>query len=336
MRDLLPFFVVAAAAVALFSVSLVAAVEAQSSPETIASASSAFPRMVSPDTPLNILTLRQLPMALLERATPLALLAGTLLVLFFAFKVFLGRRLLPKEWEFDPPWTGVDVLDIAAIAILLLVALQFFFPKDPHTSTGAGTWAAELIFRVLLAAAILVIVRYRSQLLGRDVRAFQAVGLRKNRLGRNIRLGVVAFLCFLAFGFAIGYIQNWFVQHFELKVIPQQPVELMRSAHTLATQIALPILAVIIAPFAEELFFRGFLQGLLRKHCGSNLAIFGTALFFASAHTNVFLFLPLFVLGLMLGYLYDRTQSLAAPIAMHFCQNAVTLCVTVASRLTQT
>jgi len=34
---------------------------------------------------------------------------------------------------------------------------------------------------------------------------------------------------------------------------------------------------------------------------------------------------PLLVLGIALGYVYDRTQSLAAPLALHMVFNGMTL-----------
>jgi hypothetical protein len=59
-------------------------------------------------------------------------------------------------------------------------------------------------------------------------------------------------------------------------------------------------------------------------------AIFGTALLFANFHANVWPTpIPLFVLALGLGWLAYRTQSVAAPIALHMMFNAMTFVATV-------
>lgn len=52
-------------------------------------------------------------------------------------------------------------------------------------------------------------------------------------------------------------------------------------------------------------------------------AIFGTALFFAVGHGTWPHPIPLFVLGLGLGYLFHRTQSLVAPVTTHLLFNSV-------------
>jgi membrane protease YdiL (CAAX protease family) len=54
------------------------------------------------------------------------------------------------------------------------------------------------------------------------------------------------------------------------------------------------------------------------------VAVYATALFFAAAHSSVWPTpVPLFVLGLALGLLYHRTQSLVAPVVLHGLFNAV-------------
>jgi len=46
---------------------------------------------------------------------------------------------------------------------------------------------------------------------------------------------------------------------------------------------------------------------------------------FALIHWNAYVFLQIFVLGLMLAYLFEKTGSLVAPITVHICHNTVTL-----------
>jgi len=55
------------------------------------------------------------------------------------------------------------------------------------------------------------------------------------------------------------------------------------------------------------------------------LAVFGSSLLFAVAHSNVWPTpIPLFLLGCGLGYLMQRTRSLFAPITLHALFNSVT------------
>lgn len=83
------------------------------------------------------------------------------------------------------------------------------------------------------------------------------------------------------------------------------------------------ILAVVPA-VCEELFFRGTLQTIFRRwFSNSHIAIIVTAAVFSMAHGDMFNFLPRFMLGIVLGYLYEGSCNLFVCMAAHFINNAV-------------
>ena len=83
------------------------------------------------------------------------------------------------------------------------------------------------------------------------------------------------------------------------------------------------LLATIIAPFLEEVFFRGFCYPILKKKWGAGAAMLLTSLFFATIHANTFAFWPIFVLGMALAYLYEKRRSLTAPVVLHLVHNSI-------------
>lgn len=85
------------------------------------------------------------------------------------------------------------------------------------------------------------------------------------------------------------------------------------------------ITASIAAPLFEEFLFRGFLLASLTSLVSVNGAIVGSALVFALAHLSLSEVLPLFVLGLVLGVVYTRSQNLLAPMLLHGLWNSGTL-----------
>src|SRR5690606_27622163 len=92
--------------------------------------------------------------------------------------------------------------------------------------------------------------------------------------------------------------------------------------------------AVGLAPLVEELFFRGYVHGVLRAHTG-RYAVWFSALLFAGVHFYVINFLPLFVLGVALARLYERAGSLATAVVAHAAVNAsVTVIAALARSLT--
>ncbi len=81
---------------------------------------------------------------------------------------------------------------------------------------------------------------------------------------------------------------------------------------------------VVLAPLAEELFFRGLLESMFRQHVRSPwAAILGAAFLFALIHAPQYQDMPaLIILGAALGYNYERTGRLTAPILLHGLFNA--------------
>jgi membrane protease YdiL (CAAX protease family) len=89
-----------------------------------------------------------------------------------------------------------------------------------------------------------------------------------------------------------------------------------------------------LAAFAEELFFRGFLQRTLfhwlrRKH----LAVILTAAIFSFIHFQFYGFLPRMMLGVLLGYLYLWSGDIRVSMLVHFLNNFTTLLVAYAYNL---
>ncbi len=85
--------------------------------------------------------------------------------------------------------------------------------------------------------------------------------------------------------------------------------------------------AVVLAPLAEEVFFRGLLQSFFRRQLGSpRIAILIASVIFAAMHTNQPQAIPaLLALSLALGYNYERTGRLTSPIIIHAIFNAVSI-----------
>jgi membrane protease YdiL (CAAX protease family) len=86
---------------------------------------------------------------------------------------------------------------------------------------------------------------------------------------------------------------------------------------------------VILAPVAEELFFRGLLLRGLWRSFGSRTAILVSAVVFGLSHfagPTVQTVLPILAttaLGLVLGWVFLRTRNLAVPVMVHVLQNAL-------------
>lgn len=80
----------------------------------------------------------------------------------------------------------------------------------------------------------------------------------------------------------------------------------------------------LLAPVCEELVFRGaVLRALLRWSSQHWVAITVSALFFALIHANPAQMPHAFIIGLLLGWLYYRTDSVVPGIVYHWVNNSV-------------
>ncbi|UOQ54242.1 CPBP family intramembrane glutamic endopeptidase [Hymenobacter cellulosivorans] len=80
------------------------------------------------------------------------------------------------------------------------------------------------------------------------------------------------------------------------------------------------------AAIGEELFFRGVLQrNLVEWFRSRHVGVFVAAAIFSAIHMQFLGFVPRFVLGLILGYLYEWSGNILVPMTAHFTQNAFQL-----------
>ena len=82
-------------------------------------------------------------------------------------------------------------------------------------------------------------------------------------------------------------------------------------------------------PFTEEIFFRGFIFAGLAPRWGVARAVVASALFFSLFHLSLGLIVPIFITGLLLAWLYQRTGSLWPPIVAHAGQNSLAIALTI-------
>jgi membrane protease YdiL (CAAX protease family) len=88
----------------------------------------------------------------------------------------------------------------------------------------------------------------------------------------------------------------------------------------------LSLLAVgIIGPIFEEILFRGLIFGELRKITTVRAALFIQAALFGICHFNVIQSSYAFVIGILIGFVYYRSNSIIAPMIVHIAINSSTV-----------
>ena len=83
------------------------------------------------------------------------------------------------------------------------------------------------------------------------------------------------------------------------------------------------LMLVVLAPVMEEVLFRGILLESVRSKHSAGRAIVVSALMFGVIHLIPQQVVNAFVIGLILGYIYVRTESLWPVIVIHALNNAM-------------
>lgn len=98
--------------------------------------------------------------------------------------------------------------------------------------------------------------------------------------------------------------------------------ELMQRAATQPwTTLATLLVAVIVAPCCEEVFFRGYFFQGLRLRLSIWLAVVLSAVIFGMAHGDLGSLVLLIIIGLALAIIRWRTRSIWPGIALHMLNN---------------
>ena len=87
------------------------------------------------------------------------------------------------------------------------------------------------------------------------------------------------------------------------------------------------VVIAIVPAVSEELVFRGVIQKNLVRWFSPHVGVWLGAAIFSAIHFQFFGFVPRFVLGLVLGYLYLWSGNILVSMAAHFMQNAFQLLI---------
>ncbi len=205
----------------------------------------------------------------------------------------------------------VAVVGVGVISLVVELAGVDTVGDTPPGVTIGGTYVQDL---ALIGASLLL-----ARLLDPPATPGK-FGLRLTRLGPAVGWTLLSWVCFFAFatvwGLALGITEE-----------DDLPDELGVDGST-AALVAVSLLVCVLAPIAEELFFRGFCFTALRRALGMLPAAALTGIIFGAIHlggTDIEFIVPLMVFGFFLCLLYVWTDSLLPCIVLHALNNALAL-----------
>ena len=106
---------------------------------------------------------------------------------------------------------------------------------------------------------------------------------------------------------------------------PQELIALFQGGGDPLAIVALVLMTVVLAPIVEELIFRGCLYRFLKSQTTVLPAQIISGILFSLMHANMFSFLPLVVVGVLLVRVYEKTGNILVSIWFHAFFNGYTL-----------
>jgi len=190
------------------------------------------------------------------------------------------------------------------------------------TAEGVTIWRVVVASLSFQGAGLVLIARFLRE---HQIGWGQAFGFSDQR-GKAMLLGALVAMIFLPIGWglqqACAFVMTH-LPHIQMEPEEQLPVRVLRVSLSWPGRITLGAAAILLAPVAEEILFRGILYPAVKQVGYPRIALWGAALLFAAVHANLVTFVPLTVLALVLTALYERTNNLLAPIIAHALFNAL-------------
>lgn len=260
-------------------------------------------------------------------------LLGLAAILTFALGLFLDIRILMARLKrkeilqaagrhFRVKWGIWDAFKLAIAFVFLGYIIHIIEANFLSSSEGKD----KLSFIPLLNAGIMdlallgfilyfVKVKYKQ--------ALAALGLKIKGAVKHIFLAILSYIAFLP---VLTFLLLLLILLAALLNYqpPQQAIfKLFLQEKRLWLLIYSTAMVVILGPFVEEVFFRGFAYNAVKRRWGAPKAAVLTAVVFAALHGNLIGFFPIMALGLLLAYMYEKTGSLISSITIHVLHNGL-------------
>jgi membrane protease YdiL (CAAX protease family) len=184
----------------------------------------------------------------------------------------------------------------------------------------SGMRTRDLVASALLSIGLLLFIAAFLRLRRLDL--ISLGGFSKIGFGRAVTTGGVLLLA----AYPLVLLAEVVTQKLSRGTLEKQEiVELFNASSTLEQRILIILLAVVVAPLAEEFFFRLFLYGVVKRYFGRGVGVVANALLFAAVHAHLPSFAPLLVLGICFTIAYEWSGSLLVSMTMHALFNALAL-----------
>jgi len=247
-------------------------------------------------------------------------LLGSLLVLagILVYATLIRQiRVRRAAMTLEPGTTAIKTFGLPELFVTIAVVLFFFWMiaravSGPPPKVSTSLIIANELFFIAIVLLVMAYLRLRGFTL--DALA----GFSKVTLKRALSTGVILLLA----AWPLIAVAEMITEKLFGGSSKQEIVDSFNSSETISQRVTIIILAVVAAPVFEELIFRFFIYGALRRYFGITVGLVLNSFVFAAAHSHLPSALPLFVLASCFTLAYEWSGSILVSMSMHALFNA--------------
>lgn len=239
----------------------------------------------------------------------------------------LGTGRIRSVWRFPthrlPSWSFGELARITLLVVFLAGLLPLMFLAVPAHAGGLGVdpHLRITVSMILLdGGAILAMVAFAA---GKGSSWRDALGLSRGAIAPSMATGLRGYVAVFPWLFVVLFLTVAAMRSLGLKP-PIEPMQKLIFQEDRPLVLGLTVLlACVIGPVAEELFFRGIVYTAIRRRTSWVVAVPLSGATFALLHGNLAGFPSILVLGCLLANLYERTGTLVASLGIHVLHNTL-------------
>lgn len=231
----------------------------------------------------------------------------------------LERSRISYRWSrlfILPAWVFISVFTAQLIIIGVIWVIKYLhIPIESLNQTVLNTTLSAILYILTLTIVITIPWLIKSRRTSK-----QDIGLTRLPTWTDILLAPGGFITYLILSSLLILLATTVLPGFDINQVQDTGFSHLNQNYELILAF---ITLVVVAPIAEEVLFRGYLYGKLKKFVPVWVAIIVTSLSFGVIHGAWNLAIDTFALSLILCTLREITGNIWASILLHMIKNGV-------------
>lgn len=247
---------------------------------------------------------------------------------------WLQSKLPTMPWQLSGSVSTVQIQPTDVLGAFL-VTLPFCSPllmpyAEKATSSHSNFSLAFSFFTLIAIASVVIAIYYRRGYL------VEGFGLIPKSSAPVVSTAIYGYLAIFVLSISLEALglSDWLSSRLGERQNQDIVNEVLKAKDT--TRIVILVIgACIVAPFAEEIIFRGYLYPAMKRYAGPYVAALASGVIFGAMHVEIWSVIPLSLFGILLAALYERSGSIYTCMLTHCIFNTVTITLLLNPQLLQ-